>query len=254
MISVLATMCAVFAISYLALGFVILYPLNKRWCAALANFAVRRYPRIIFAILRAYANFRVLLSLELQKSLPPQYLVISNHQSLLDIPVFMLFLKDRARFVAKEELSRHVPIVAEILRAQEHCFLPRSGNMARAMRAIDSFAQRVWKEKLIPVIFPEGTRSKDGTLGTFYQAGFRRFLDKRPMPVVVCALDGGYRISTLDGIIRKLTGGVYRLKILKIFPPPLSKREQIALLQEGKELIEAQLKKWRAPAGREAPT
>jgi 1-acyl-sn-glycerol-3-phosphate acyltransferase len=241
-----AVICAIITISYLAYVLVFLYPLNKKWCASFADFAVRRYPRIIFAFLGLYQNFTIRTSLELKNALPEQFLIVSNHQSLLDIPLFMYVFKDRVRFVAKEELSRHVPIVAEILRSQEHCFLPRSGSVSRAMRALDSFASRVSERNQIPVLFPEGTRSKDGKLGTFYAAGFRRLLDKSPMPVVVCVVEGGYKISTLDGIIRHFTNSVYRLKILKIYSTPGSKQEQVAILKESKELIQAQLDEWRA--------
>ena len=55
----------------------------------------------------------------------------------------------------------------------------------------------VVKNNFIPVIFPEGSRSKDGNLKTFHAAGFRRFLNAAPMPVAVCAVDGGWKISSL---------------------------------------------------------
>jgi 1-acyl-sn-glycerol-3-phosphate acyltransferase len=66
-----------------------------------------------------------------------------------------------------------------------------------------------------------------------------------PLPVAVCALDGGYRIATLDGIFRNLRNGYYRIKILKIYPAPQSKEEQMHILEEGKALIQAQLDEWR---------
>jgi 1-acyl-sn-glycerol-3-phosphate acyltransferase len=253
MLSVFTFFIALTSISYFAVALIILYPINKRLCAALAGFAVRRCPRRLFAVLRTYKKFRVYLELENEHELPEQYLIICNHQSLLDVPLYMVYLKDRVRFVAKEELSRHVPIISEILRAQEHCFLPRAGSPSRAMRVLDLFIERVYKQNLLPVIFPEGTRSRDGSLGTFYAAGFRRMLDKRPMPVAVFALDGGYKISTLDGIIRGMYKGVYRLKILKVFPAPMNKQEQVAILQQGKELIQKQLDTWRGAESAFAP-
>jgi 1-acyl-sn-glycerol-3-phosphate acyltransferase len=245
MLSVITVMIALSSIGWLSVVLIIVYAVNKRLCGALADWTVRVCPRMVFSVLKAYSNFRVHLYLEHERELPAQYLVICNHQSLLDVPLYMLYLQNRARFIAKEELSHNVPIVSTILRAQEHCFLPRSGSPSRAMKALDLFIERVWSRAQIPVLFPEGTRSKDGSLGTFYAAGFRRMLDKRPMPVAVFALDGGYKVATLDGIFRRMTNGAYRLKILKVYPAPSSKREQIAILQEGKELIQKQLDEWR---------
>ena len=66
------------------------------------------------------------------------------------------------------------------------------------------------------------------------------------LPVVVCALDGGWNISTLEGIARNLKDGTYRVKILKIYPAPENKQEQVHILEEGKQLIQAQLDEWRA--------
>ena len=68
----------------------------------------------------------------------------------------------------------------------------------------------------IPVIFPEGTRSKDGSVGTFHAAGFRRFVDRCPLPVGVFAIDGGWRISKLGDMRKTLRGGRYRIKLLKV--------------------------------------
>jgi 1-acyl-sn-glycerol-3-phosphate acyltransferase len=245
MLSVMTVMLAIAALSWLALAFVVVYPISGKLCAALADWAVLACPRIIFAILRTYKQFRIRLYLENERELPERYLVICNHQSILDVPLYMLYLKNRARFIAKEELSRHVPIISTILRVQKHCLVPRSGSPLRAMRLIDDFIERVWERGQIPVLFPEGTRSKDGSLGVFNAAGFRRMLDKRPMPVAVFALDGSYKIATLDGVIRRLYNGLFRLKILKVYPAPSSKREQVAILREGRELIQKQLDEWR---------
>jgi 1-acyl-sn-glycerol-3-phosphate acyltransferase len=245
MISVMTVMLAVAALSPVALAFAVVYPLSRKLCAALADWTVRTYPRLVFAILETYKRFRVRFYFENERELPDRYLVISNHQSLLDVPLYMLYFKNRARFVAKEELARNVPLISTILRVQEHCIVPRSGSPLRAMRVLDDFVERVWARAQIPVLFPEGTRSKDGSLGTFAAAGFRRILDRRPMPVAVFALDGGYKIATLDGVFRWLYNGSYRLKILKVYPAPSSKKEQMEILRESRELIGKQLDEWR---------
>jgi 1-acyl-sn-glycerol-3-phosphate acyltransferase len=201
----------------------------------------------IFSIMGAYLDFHYKGETSSKKALPHQYLLIANHQGLLDIPLLMRFLDgSRLRFVAKEELGRHVPLVSRILTTDRHCLVPRTGGATKAMRCIDDFARRVAASDQLPVIFPEGTRSKDGELGTFHAAGFRRFLDHCPLPVAVCAIDGGWRIGSLDGIARRMRGGTYRVEILKIYPAPHGKEEQVRILEEGKSLISAKLAEWRS--------
>ncbi len=247
MSSVLTLSCLLVALVWVAVLNTIAYPISKKLCSKISDYIVKVCAPRVFAILAAYKNFHFIGYKDHKDELPEQFLIMCNHQSLLDIPLFMNFLRDRdLRFVAKDSLARHVPLVSEMLRVHEHAMIPRRGSPAKAMRILDNFADRVKSRGQIPVIFPEGTRSRDGSLGTFYAAGFRRILDRAPMPVAVCALDGGYKISTLDGIIRHLQNGTYRIKILKIYPAPQSKQDQVQILEEGKELIQDQLDAWRA--------
>lgn len=245
MSSIITICCLLLTVSIPAILNIFAYPISKKLSCMLSDYIVKIGAPTVFAILSVYKNFKFIGYKDLRDTLPEQFLIMSNHQSLLDIPVYMNFLRDRElRFVAKAELGRHVPLVSEMLRAHEHALVPRTGSPSVAMKTLDAFAQRVVERGQIPVIFPEGTRSHDGKLRSFYAAGFRRILDKAPMPVVVCALDGGYKISTLDGIIRNLHNGSYRVKILKIYPAPTSKRDQVRILEEGKELIQVQLDQW----------
>ena len=185
-----------------------------------------------------------------KNKIPSSCLIISNHQSLMDIPVMMAHLGgSRLRFIAKAELAENIPIVAPMLKSDGHCLIVRGGQASKVMESIDSFAERVLKNKWIPVLFPEGTRSKDGKLGRFHAAGFRRFLDDAPMPVAVFAVDGGWQYSGMKGIIRNLKNGFYKIKLLKVYEPPLGKEGQIAILEESRELIQRQLDEWRSGTG-----
>jgi 1-acyl-sn-glycerol-3-phosphate acyltransferase len=206
-----------------------------------------KYAPGLFSIMAAYLDFRFAGDAKSKAQLPDQYMVLSNHQSLMDIPLLMRFLDGpRLRFVAKAELARYVPVVSLVLRSDGHCLIKRTGNAALVMREMDSFAERVNKNGWIPVIFPEGTRSRDGSVGPFLAAGFRRLAEKAPMPVAVCAIDGGWQISSLIGMAKHLKGGFYRVKVLKIYPAPTSKAEQVHILEEGRALIEEQLEMWRS--------
>ena len=149
------------------------------------------------------------------------------------------------RFVAKDALARHIPLVSEMLRSHDHCMIPRKGGAAKAMKTIEDFGKRVVERNQIPVLFPEGTRSKDGTLGTFYSAGFRKLVETTKLPIVVCALDNGYKINDLKHVFENLSKINYKCKVLKVYPYPETKEEQVRVLEEAKELVQRQLDEWR---------
>ncbi len=236
------------AVSFMGVAFLnrLFWTFNRSLTLSLNKIITTRYAGRIFAFFSFFMRFYFAGEKNLKDQLPDQYLVMSNHQSLLDIPLFMRFLDgSRLRFIAKAELGKHVPVVSLVLTSDRHCLIDRKGSPSKLMKTIDEFALRVRQNGTIPVIFPEGTRSVDGKLGVFHAAGFRRFLDKAPMPVAVCAIDGGWRVSTLGGMAKNMRGGHYRVKILRIFPAPQSKADQLRILEEGKALIQAQLDAWR---------
>jgi 1-acyl-sn-glycerol-3-phosphate acyltransferase len=245
------TNCLVWSCFFVAYGWpailnIICYPISKKWSVAVSEYIVHVCAHQIFEIFDTYKNFKFIGYKDKKDMLPPQFMIVSNHQSLIDIPLYMNFLRDKnLRFVAKDELSRHIPLVSEMLRAEEHCMIPRHGSPSVAMKTISDFGKRVVARNQIPVIFPEGTRSKDGNIGKFYSAGFRMLSESSQLPVVVCALDGGYRIGTMKKIAENLSNGSYRVKILGIFPPPRDKEEQIALLEKARSMVQEQLDEWR---------
>ncbi len=210
------------------------------------EFIVKRVPNLFFTCSTQYANFSFQPDYSNIDQLPEQYLLISNHQSVLDIVVYMKYYNgSRLRFIAKKELEKNVPLVSLMLKTGKHCMVQRSGSPTLAMKAIDKFAKYVKENNLIPVLFPEGTRTRDGKLRTFHAAGFRRLLNTAPMPVAVFALDGGWEMATMKQMMKNIKNGYYKVKLLKVYDAPKNKAEQVQILTEAKELIQAQLDEWR---------
>ena len=222
------------------------YPFSKKLSLFWSNYITSRSARLVFAVLKYYKHFNFLGDKKSKEQLPEKFMVISNHQSFLDIVVyFKYFAEKKVRFVAKDALGK-VPMIGKMLRSQEHCMIPRTGGVSVAMKSIESFAARVNKSDEIPVIFPEGTRSRTGDLGQFYSAGFRRLEEGVNLPVAVCALDGGWKISRFSQVFKNLYKGAYRVKVLKVYDAPKTKEEEKMILEEGAALIQEQLKKWRS--------
>lgn len=228
---------------------VILYPISKKASAVFSDYIVRTVSPRLFSILSCYKHFHFIGDKRRFSELPPQFIVISNHQSLLDIPCYMNYFRDKSlRFVAKAELGRHIPLVSEMLRAQEHCLIPRRASPVTAMKTLEDFAKRVLDRGQIPVLFPEGSRTRDGNVGKFYSAGFRKLAEATGLPVVVCALDGVWEIGRLRTIMTNLKNGNYKVTVVKIYDAPKTKEAQNAILEEAPRLIQAQLDAWRAAA------
>ena len=222
------------------------YPVSRKLSVRISNYIVRVLAPRLFAILRKYRKFNFWGYDDKKNELPEDFIIISNHQSLLDIPIFMKYFPDKeVRFIAKDALGRHVPLVSEMLRAQEHCLIPRKAKPMEAMRYISDFGKRVIERKQIPILFPEGSRTRDGNVGKFFSAGFRQLTESTGLPVVVCALDGGWKLRDLRKLMTNLKHGCYRVKVLRVYEPPKTKEECNKILEESKLLMQQQIEYWR---------
>jgi 1-acyl-sn-glycerol-3-phosphate acyltransferase len=170
--------------------------------------------------------------------LPERFLLVANHQSLMDIPVCIaLFPRRMLRFVAKWELRVGIPFVSFILRTQGHALVRRNGEATQAMRSIRRYARRCRRENTCPVIFPEGTRSPDGEVGVFHTAGVRKILEETALPLVVAVLDGGWKVANMEGIARNLNGARFRIHVLRVTPTLSAKKEVLDAVSRAREEI-----------------
>lgn len=95
------------------------------------------------------------------------YLVVANHQSYFDIPVLYSALPSPIHFLGAESL-RALPGVGQFGRAVGTIYLPKNSR-AHTGRAAEELADYL-RAGRTTVIFPEGTRSWDGTVGPFFPA------------------------------------------------------------------------------------
>lgn len=246
MSSFLTLLCLFSMVIPASLANVFAYPVNRKLSIKISDYINKVLAPRLFAILYTYKKFHFWGYDDKKDSLPENFIIIANHQSLLDIPLFMNFFRDRAvRFIAKDALGRHVPLVSEMLRAQEHCLIPRKAKPMEAMRYISDFGKRVVERKQIPILFPEGSRTRDGNVGKFFSAGFRQLSESTKLPVVVCALDGGWKLRDLRKLMTNLKYGCYRVKILRVYDSPATKEDCNAILEEARLLMQQQIEYWR---------
>ena len=110
---------------------------------------------------------------------------------------------------------------------------------------ISDFGKRVVERKQVPILFPEGSRTRDGQVGKFFSAGFRQLTESTGLPVVVCALDGGWQLRDIRKMMTNLKCGCYRVKILRIYEPPKTKEDCNKILEESRVLMQQQIEYWR---------
>jgi len=112
------------------------------------------------------------------------FVVMSNHQSLYDIPIIYQTLKRRIRMVAKSELFE-VPIWSQAMRASGMIELHRSDRRA-ALESLKKAGAQI-REGFNVWIAPEGTRSRTGVLGSFKSGGFHMAMEAgvRILPITI---------------------------------------------------------------------
>lgn len=247
MLNFITFLCLVIVFIPGALILEIVYPFSKKLRLKASDFCVRYMPKSLFGVLKGLRKFQFYAYENPEVQLPEQFSVIINHQSLFDIPALMLYFRNRKiRFIAKDSLKYGIPMISPMLRAQGHCLISNKKGTLSAISLITNFGKWTKESGLNPIIFPEGTRTKTGELGKFYSAGFRTLSDAAKLPVVVCALDGGWKLRGAKGVLKNLKKGAYRVKVLKVYDVPNDKEDCARILEEGRELIQSQLNEWRA--------
>jgi 1-acyl-sn-glycerol-3-phosphate acyltransferase len=111
------------------------------------------------------------------------YVVVSNHQSLADIPVISHVMID-TKWLGKAELFR-LPVVGWMMKMAGDVPVQR-GDRRKAAQAMMQCSRYV-RERVSVVFFPEGTRSRDGEMLPFNDGPFRLAIrDQVPLlPMVV---------------------------------------------------------------------
>lgn len=112
------------------------------------------------------------------------FVLMSNHQSLYDVPVIYQALRRRIRMVAKKELFR-VPIWGRAMHRAGFISLDRA-NRERSRETLLASSDVLQTGTSI-WIAPEGTRSKTGELGEFRKGGFHLALQSgaRILPITI---------------------------------------------------------------------
>jgi len=112
-------------------------------------------------------------------------IIVSNHQSANDIaPISWYFRKYHPKFVSKKELGSKIPSVSFNLRNGGSVLIDRE-DPKQALTALAKFGKELEKNNWAGVIFPEGTRSKDGNPKKFSINGLKIICKYAPSAYIV---------------------------------------------------------------------
>ncbi len=204
-----------------------------------------RICNLLFSFTAMYTNVHIHFERPMELELPETFMLIANHQSIQDIPLLIWSFPDHdLRFSAKDSLFSWVPMVSIMLRIQQHGRINRRGSAAETMKTLERVAQKAG-QGYCPVVFPEGTRSRDGHIGTFHLGAVRKMLSVNPLPVVTAAIEGGWRVGNIEGLVRNMSDFNYHVKLLEKFDAPTSKQEIQKIVEQAAESIKEQVYSWQ---------
>jgi len=135
------------------------------------------------------------------------YIFAGNHESSFDIPLAFAGIKHHMVSISKIEY-KWIPIFGWAMQAAKHIFIDRH-NHIKAIKSINNAVLSLKKNPRSILLFPEGTRSKDGKLHKFKKGGLLLAIETQ-IPVVPMALCG--------------TGTAANKKSLKIKSVPIALR------------------------------
>lgn len=154
---------------------------------------------------------------------------MSNHVSNLDPPVLLPCLPGRSSVLLKKQLMK-IPLVGTAMRMAKFVPVERGQNVEAAKASIAAAGEAL-RLGLNILVYPEGTRSKDGRLSAFKKGPF--FLaEETKAPIVPIAISGTQSMMRKGSFA--VTPGVARVEFLKaIEPGDYATREELMAAVRG---------------------
>jgi len=135
----------------------------------------------------------------------PPYIIMCNHQSALDIYALLSSLPLPFKWIAKRQLFL-IPFIGWVMKSAGDISLDRE-KPREALKAIEAAVRKI-REGTNIIIFPEGTRSKDGTLLPFKKGGFSLAL-RAGVPILPIGICGTNRLQPKGSFIPLEKGVIY---------------------------------------------
>ncbi len=161
------------------------------------------------------------------------YIFASNHASQFDIPIIFSAIESKVAIIYKKELEK-VPFFGWMLNLSYFIAIDRSDSR-KAMESVFE-ALRLLKEGVGVIIYPEGTRSPDGSVQEFKRGAFL-IAAKSGLPVVPVTIVGSNEIMPKDTLFFKSSDVIVVFHKPVIFPKGMSKQEETEMMEDIRQTI-----------------
>lgn len=137
------------------------------------------------------------------------YIIASNHQGLFDICLIATYIPLNFKWIVKKELLE-IPFFGQALKASRYIAVDREdGKKAiKDMKQAETFLS----SSVSIAIFPEGTRSRNGSVSEFKKGAFV-LANRSKKPILPVSIDGSCNILAKGGLIvrpQKITFTIHR--------------------------------------------
>ena len=146
----------------------------------------RTWARTVLTVCSVNVTVRGLEKVDLSRN----YVYVSNHASMFDIPVILAGIPGQIRIIYKKELDV-IPFFGWGLRYGSYIGIDR-GRGSRAVRSLEEAVEKI-RHGASVLMYAEGTRTLDGKLQPFKRGAFNLAL-KAGIPVVPLTVNGSFSI------------------------------------------------------------
>ncbi|WP_421803777.1 lysophospholipid acyltransferase family protein [Flagellimonas sp.] len=122
-----------------------------------------------------------------QQQLPTDrpLIIVTNHQSMYDIPPIIWYMRMyHPKFVSKIELGKGIPSVSYNLRHGGSALINRK-DPKQSIAELQKLGKYIETNNRSAVIFPEGTRSRNGVPKPFRTTGLKVMMKNAPSALIV---------------------------------------------------------------------
>ena len=177
---------------------------------------LRMQARATLGMARSVAGLRILV----RGVIPPQScIVVMNHQSVLDIPLGVWLIRGpQAVIPTRDRYKRGIPGISPLVRLAGFPVVSQKRSITREeLRGLTDAADLVARGERTMLIFPEGHRTRDGSIGKFMRSGLRIVLRRAKQPVYCVVADGMTQARTTTDALTGFGGSTVRVTILGPF-------------------------------------
>lgn len=163
------------------------------------------------------------------------YVFVANHQGAYDIFAIYGFLNHNFKWMMKIGL-RKFPVIGVACAAAGHIFVDNSS--PAAIRKTMDKAEKTLRDGMSVVVFPEGSRSRNGRMGRFHTGAFQ-LAKEFQLPVVPVTIDGAYDVLSRGRWLPDY--GTIKITIHAPIAPPADEADRRRCSDEAAEAIRTSL-------------